>query len=72
MTNDKWNANRDAEEAAATLTTLAETVFLDCKSNGFSRDLAMGYNVLVSAVYYIKTGDTMIGNRCEKFFLERA
>ena len=59
---------RDAIEATETLTSIAELVFRDCKQNGFSKELSFGYNVLVSACHYLRTGSTMIGSRCEHFF----
>ena len=64
MTNDEI-------EAVQTLKTVAESIFLDYKSNGFSGQLAVAYNILISAAAYLRTGQVMIGGRCEKFFLER-
>ena len=64
--------SNDEIESVQTLKTVAESVFLDYKSNGFSGDLAIAYNVLISAANYLRTGEVMAGGRCEKFFQERA
>lgn len=57
-------------EGVELLTSTAELVFQDCKQNGFSKELAMGYNILVSAAHYLKTGEVMVGDRTGKFFTE--
>ena len=62
----------DVVEAVERLKSVAELVFGDYKSNGFAGDLAIGYNVLVSAMYYLESGKAMVGGRCNKFFQERA
>jgi hypothetical protein len=62
------NYNNDVVEAVERLKSVAELVFQDYKSNGFSGDLAIAYNVLVSAFYYLESGKTMVGGRCASFF----
>jgi hypothetical protein len=57
-------------EAVQTLTMVAETIFQDYRSNGFSRELALAYNIVVSAAHYLQTGSVMVGGRCEKFFTQ--
>jgi V8-like Glu-specific endopeptidase len=59
---------RNKIEARETLITVADAVINDYRSNGFATSLAMGYNILVSAAHYLKTGERMIGNRTEAFF----
>jgi hypothetical protein len=55
---------------AELLKITAGLVFDDVKQNGFSRDIAIGYNILLSAALYLETGATGIGNRTEKFFAQ--
>lgn len=55
-------------EAINLMMDAAEIVFFDCKVNGFDKEKALAYNMLVSACTYLKTGDTLIGNRTLKFF----
>jgi len=50
--------------------SIAERVFTDCQENGFSKMLARGYNILISARNYLETGKPMIGNRTHWFFME--
>lgn len=65
-----WVQSIAPEVPAELLKSTAEWVFMDCKENGFSKDLSRGYNILVSAAIYLETGATLIGNRTKTFFEE--
>lgn len=55
-------------EAQKVIITAADTLFFDCKIDGFNKEKALAYNMLVSAATYLRTGEMLIGNRTMKFF----
>jgi hypothetical protein len=65
-----WVQAVSPELPAEILKATANRVFIDCKENGFSKSLSLGYNVLYSAALYLETGKTLMGNRTKTFFEE--
>ena len=57
---------------AEIIKSTAELVFKDVKENGFSKELCIGYNMLVSAALYLERGETLIGNRSKTWFEEKS
>lgn len=41
----------------------ASEVFIDCKVNGFGVKKSAAYNLLCSAIQYLKTGTPLVGSR---------
>jgi hypothetical protein len=62
--NERGN-NMDAHKE---LNNLATSLFMDCKVDGFDKEKVVAYNILCSAMLYIKTGNMLIGNRTMNFF----
>jgi len=55
-------------EAIKLISQKADTLFFDCKVDGFDREKCTAYNILMSAAVYLNTGEPLIGNRTLKFF----
>jgi hypothetical protein len=60
------------ELATEVIKSTADRVFLDVHENGFSKDLCLAYNMLISAARYLETGQPMVASRARVFFTEGA
>lgn len=57
------NGDYIMEDSIKTLRSSANEIFIDLKVNGFTVNKSLAYNLLCSAIYYIQTGNTMVGSR---------